>query len=29
VDEGKFLRQKLAFKAEFAENTKPANTILA
>jgi len=25
VDEGKSLRQKLAFKAEFAENTKAAN----
>jgi hypothetical protein len=27
VDEGKSLRQKLAFRAEFAKNTKPAKNL--
>jgi hypothetical protein len=27
VDEGKSLRQKLAFRAEFARNTKPAKNL--
>ncbi|MHC4694279.1 MAG: hypothetical protein ACYS67_16190 [Planctomycetota bacterium] len=27
VDEGKSLRQKLAYRAEFAENTKPAKNL--